>query len=526
MGIFVRNTAIAVTWTPRSCHAVRLQGSTNGCQVVAAWSGETSGDSLAELVARAVREVGGNDSIYVVAGGSGQGWGMADLTMPRLKYEELRNALEFELRKQTPLPVDKLRWGFRRLPDARKDATGRQRVRLYFMRNEHWDSWLKALGGLHHVDALLPAPVALDPLLEGASLILADAEGVGFEYRSEGGLRTIVPVSGNAPKELAQALPFPGLLPGVLDQPQYTPESRRAFTRAILLAMYGMTEAVTRDHGTLNPLPEHLTAHRNIALKGVAACLAIYLVCLMVFTVVGSCQYRAAQIRRVEMAITQTKKELAAVNKLLDPKDADRAAKLRKELTDNMEKRPDFPSVLMDVTQAVKPPAWVSQSLEWKDGAIMVQVQSPAKDLELASRLEASPYIGDVTERLSSFNQGSNAYTQRFDMTARYDTDDERELAKMQQEKERRRQEAIAEATRKVAAEEAAAAQAAAEADAEEAAERAAGAEVTAAPVPEGVRVDGAPVEAVHQPEAVAPQPEAVAEDDQDEDTSADEERE
>ena len=454
MGIFVRNTAIAVTWTPHSCHAVRLQGSSNGCQVAAAWSGETSGDSLPELVARAVREVGGNDSIYIVAGGSGQGWGMADLNMPRLKSEELRNALEFELRKQTPLPVDKLHWGFRRLPETKRDAKGRQRVRLYFVRGEHWDSWLKALGGLHHVDALLPAPVALDPLLDGASLFLADREGAGFEYRSEEGLRTIAPLSGNAPKELAQALPFPGLLAGVLDQPSYTQEARLGFARAILLAMYGMTDAVTRDHGTLYQLPEHLTAHRNIALKGAAVCLAIYLLCLVVFTIAGSCQYRAAQIRRVETAITQTRKELEAVRKLLDPKDADRAAMLRKELTENMDRRPDFPSVLMDLTQAVKPPAWVSQSLEWKDGAVTLQVQSPSKDLELAARLEASPFIGDVTERLSSFNQSSNAYMQRFDMTVRYDTEDERELARMQREKERRRQEAVEEAARKVADEE------------------------------------------------------------------------
>ena len=456
MGIFVRNTSLALTWTPTSCHAVRLEGGSNGCEVVAAWSGECAGgDSLAELVARAVREVGGNDSIYVVAGGSGQGWGMADLAMPRLKSEEMRTALEFEVRKQTPLPGDKLRWGYRLLPQAKR-GDGLQPVRLYYVRTEHWESWLKAVAGLHHVDAMLPAPAALDPLLAGRSLSVPGSEhqpGV-CEYRSEEGRRLVVPSSAT-PADLPAALPFPGLQLGVLNQ--RSAEERLAFTQAVLLAMYGLSAAVTDDRRTAIPLPEHLTTHRHVALKGIAACLAVYLLCLVVFMVAGKLQFKAAQIRRVEVAIAQARKELEAVNKLLDPKDAERGALLRKEILDNTESRPDFPSVLMEITRAVQAPAWVSQSLEWKDGTVTVQIQGPTKDLELAARLESSPFIGNVAERMSSFNQSSNSYVQRFELVARFDSPEEEALEKARQEKKRLQEEAIRaavqEAERKAAAE-------------------------------------------------------------------------
>ncbi len=479
MGIFVRNTSLALTWTPTSCHAVRLEGGSNGCEVVAAWSGECAGgDSLAELAARAVREVGGNDSIYIVAGGSGQGWGMADLTMPRLKSEELRTALEFEVRKQTPLPGDKLRWGYRLLPQAKR-GDGRQPVRLYYVRTEHWESWLKALAGLHHVDAMLPAPAALDPLLAGKALVVPGGEHQpnACEYRSEEG-RRLIAAAAEPPADLPAALPFPGLQLGVLNQ--RSAAERLAFTQAVLLAMYGLSAAVTDDRHTAIPLPEHLTTHRHVALKGIAACLAVYLLCLVAFTVAGRMQFKAAQIRRVDVAIAQARKELEAVNKLLDPKDAERGALLRKEILDNTESRPDFPSVLMEITRAVQAPAWASQSLEWKDGTVTVQIQGPTKDLELAARLESSPYIGDVAERLSSFNQSTNAYVQRFEMVARFDSPEEEALVKMQQEKKRRQEEAtqaaLREAERK-AAEEAAAQEAQESEEAEELEEDEAGAD-------------------------------------------------
>ncbi len=112
---------------------------------------------------------------------------------------------------------------------------------------------------------------------------------------------------------------------------------------------------------------------------------------------------------------------------------------IQDELVANTPTGPDFPTALLAITQAVKAPAWVAQSLEWKNGSISFQVQGPQKDLELANRLEASPYLGDVSERMSTYNQDSNNHTQRFELLARFDTPAEEEALKVQQRKEAER---------------------------------------------------------------------------------------
>ena len=53
--------------------------------------------------------------------------------------------------------------------------------------------------------------------------------------------------------------------------------------------------------------------------------------------------------------------------------------------------------------------------------------------------MEASPYLGDVSERMSTYNQDSNNHTQRFELLARFDTPVEEEALKVQQRKEAER---------------------------------------------------------------------------------------
>lgn len=209
MPSFVRNQSIAVTWTTDTCQAVRLQANGNACLVEKCWYGTLgkNGESLAELLLNALKFLGADDSIYVIAGGNGQGWGMADVNMPALKAEEMRAALSFELRKQTPLSSDKLRWGYRICP-SQKEATTLP-VRLYYVRNESWNSWLKAVDGLHHIDAMVPAPVALDPILEEGALIVPGGHGIPgtYEYSWTATGRQIAPREGGDTLRIAEAIP-------------------------------------------------------------------------------------------------------------------------------------------------------------------------------------------------------------------------------------------------------------------------------------------------------------------------------
>ena len=359
---------------------------------------------------------------------------MADIKAPALKQDDLRNALAFELRKQTPLSLDQLRWGYRILPEEDKKDQ-RRRVRLFFVKNDYWTSWMKAIDGLHHLDAILPAPVALDPVLTGQNLTIPDNSG--YEYRTSPEGRQVIPLAEGTQVTFEQAFPMKNFTPGKLSA--LPEEEKLAFVPAVTLGVYALTDSVSADSKTLIPLPDRFVAHRNIALKALALCFFIYLIGMVVYMVAGNLSAKAAQIRQIDLAIQQTRTELDKLNKLLDPKDQEKAKMIRDELVANTPSGPDFPTALLAITQAVKPPAWVAQTLEWKSGSISFQVQGPQKDLELANRLESSPYLGDVSERMSTYNQDSNNHTQRFELVVRFDTPAEEEALKVQQRKEAER---------------------------------------------------------------------------------------
>ncbi len=442
---YTRNSAIAVTWSTASCHAVRISAEGHRARVVQGWRGilGKDGASLAELVLRGVREVGADEQCYLVAGGNGQGWGMADLEMPPLKEEELRNALTFELRKQTPLPPEKLRWGYRVLPRISGKAT--RRIRLYYVRTENWNSWLKAMDGLHHADALLPAPVALDPLLAGHNFLLPEEENAAprYAYQDSPAGRVVHPLPQEQHPALEEILPPSFCQTQALEK--YPAEERPAFASAILLGLYGMTEALGNDHATRIPLPERFQARRHVGLKVLAACLCVVLLALFAYVTSGTLSGHARQLRQLDDAIRATAAELEALQGQSDPKEAERTNLLKQELLDNVPTGPDFPTVLLAVSQIVPESHWSADAFEWRSGKVNFRLQGSQKLEGLAGKLEESPYLGDVTERLSTMVGGS--YSQRFELTARYDTPLEaqirknREEERLQREQERLRKE-------------------------------------------------------------------------------------
>ncbi len=438
--LFTRTQAIALTWTTDACHAIRVTVQGRGARVAAHWHGQVGAEcaSLAELLMRAVKEVGGDDQSYIVAGGNGQGWGMADLVMPPLKREEMQNALAFQLRKQTPLPADRLRWGYRLLPRKKGDAT--QKVRLFYVRSENWNSWLKAMDGLHHVDALIPAPVALDPLLDAKTLALPEEPPTTGLYRYEPSPegRMVSPVAEECAKPFAELLPRDLCEPGDLEK--LSPQEQSFYVSPALLALYGLTASLNDDQSTLVPLPERFHARRFLSAKIGVAVLAFYLVLLAVYSLAGSFSGYARQLRQVDQAIKKTTAELDALKKASDPKDKERVTLIRQELQDNTPNAPDFPTALLAVTRTVPSTHWLADPLEWRDGKLTFRVQGPQKDAELSLKLEESPYLGDAAERLTTTAK-EGSITQRFEVTARYDTPLEaqirqaKEEAKLEQEK-------------------------------------------------------------------------------------------
>ena len=112
---FARNSCIAYTWNEDGdCRAVMATRSCDKCKIVKLLNAKADQDtSVAEVLAGFAKTLNAKDAAFTVASSLGPGWDMADVTMPNLPAEELRNAIAFELRKHTPLSLDKIRWGFR-----------------------------------------------------------------------------------------------------------------------------------------------------------------------------------------------------------------------------------------------------------------------------------------------------------------------------------------------------------------------------------------------------------------------------
>ena len=441
---FVRTISTAVFWNRQSCHVVRLQRFRDAFKVLACWNGEVSKEqSLAELIALGVKSVEASDQEFIVAGGDTTGWGSAELQLPALSGAELKSALQFELRKQTPIPPEKLRWGYRMLESSGKGS----RIRLFYIKEEEWGRWCSALKGLSHVDVILPAQLALDPLFADADCFFPEETAqAGYACRRVNDTRLIMrePTPPQLTPETAFP-PFASFQPGPLIGK--TPAEQMAFIPALLAAAYGLTRNSNLDQATLIPPPDALKAHRYIASKIIAAGLLIFTCVTLLLGMARQLQARAAHLRKIDSEIGKVQAELKALQTNQGGNsEKEFVAVLEQELRDNVQLMPSFPEALLELTNLIETPAWASSRMEWNAGQISLQLQSPQRDLELPGKLEESPMLGDVRELSSSYNQGN--YLSRYTMNARFDTPEEkvefelRRAKRQEQERLQKQQEA------------------------------------------------------------------------------------
>ncbi len=442
---FVRTISTAVFWNRQSCHVIRLQRFRDTFKVLACWSGEVSKEqSLAELIALGVKSVDASDQEFIVAGGDTGGWGTAELQLPALSGAELKSALQFELRKQTPIPPEKLRWGYRMLESSGKSS----RVRLFYIKEEEWGRWCSALKGLSHVDVILPAPLALDPLFAEDDCFFPDETAqAGYACRRVNDTRLIVRET--IPLQLTPETAFPPFSSFQLGPlSEKTPAEQMAFIPALLASAYGLTRNSNQDQATLIQAPDALKAHRFIASKIIAAGLVIFTCVTLLLGMVRQFQARAAHLRKIDSEIGKVQAELKALKTSFGSNsEKEFVTILEQELRDNVQLMPSFPEALLDLTNLVETPAWASSRMEWNAGQISLQLQSPQRDLDLPGKLEESPLLGDVRELSSSYNQGS--YLSRYTMNARFDTPEEkvefeqRRAKRQEQERLKKQQEAV-----------------------------------------------------------------------------------
>ncbi|NMA43028.1 MAG: hypothetical protein GX946_06575 [Oligosphaeraceae bacterium] len=431
---FVRTICTALAWNRQHCYVLRLQRSRDKFKLLSCWDAEVGKDqSLAELLPVGLRHVGSSEQEFIVAAASGGGWGSVDLRLPALAPAELKNALRFELRKQTPIAPEKLRWGYRVL--ARQGKDNNLPVRLFYVKDDEWGRWYSVLNGMPHVDVILPAPLCLDPLFYADDFCFLDGNSC-FVFRREGERRLVE--HRERPAELDLATAFPPLDAFQLGELAEKPtEVQLAYMPALLAAVYGLSENSNLDQKTLIAPPENLRARRYFASKLLAGVLLLFICLILGLGLLRQVQSRAAHLRMIDAEIGVVQAQLKALrDELGSPQEKEFAANLEQELRDNIVTAPSFPEVLLELSNLIEAPTWASSRLEWNAGQVTMQLQSPQRDLELPGKLEESPILGDVRELSSSYNQGS--HIARLTLNARYDTPEEK--LEFEQRRARRRE--------------------------------------------------------------------------------------
>ena len=419
---FPRTTAIALTWTAdRQCQGVRVRRAGERFAVERIWSASFGeGQSLGDTLAEGVRALAADEACSVIVGPATPCCCCTDLTMPRLPPDELRKALAFELGRQSPLPAEKLVWGYRLLPETRR-RQGKALVRLYGLREAEWQKLLDELGSMEFgVDAILPPEVALDPLLSEKPLFLPSGNGHGFLFApaAKGG-REIVLVPAPPTGVLGDPAVAPILLNvalgGELDSRE--PVAQQAFLPALLLALYGLGSALHHDRTTGLPVPGELRVRRNRAGRFVAMLLAVYLLAILAAATVQ--RYQAGS-RQFQALRAETQRLRAQISDFRGRGETDDFLQnLETEFKDAKFEKPPLALCLLEVTQRVGVDTWV-QNFSWNDGKIDLELTTTNENLDVIPKLEASPFLSEVVSA-GKIRGPNDIWTVRLQMVAAYE---------------------------------------------------------------------------------------------------------
>ena len=427
----IRPSATAFSWNQEGhCRAVRLSIERERLLLLSHWRADVAPKSsaIAEAFAAGRKELGCEENDFILLAPPTSGWGAADLTLPPLSQEETRAALEFELRKQTPIPPDRLVWGFRTLPST---STEERRLRLFYVRSDAWRHWLKCAEGLAHLDIIAPAPITLDPLL--AEQAVAFPEKNAFSYLPTATGREIAPL--DAQTQFPPLPPIENLDPGSLAS--LTEAEQREYTSAIILAAYGLTRETSSDAKTLPRVPDAMLPKRHLFAQYASAFLLVVTIAFLCIGLLRGIQNRRAQIQLLENEIRKVDATNAALRKQFPPNAIQAAKTLETELLKYQDNTPELNAVLCELTRIIQPPSWLGGGFEWKatSGLDIVPITFTIKEpigttenQELALKLNNSPILGDAKE-IQSMVGRNNLQERRFSLNARLDIGNERQIA-------------------------------------------------------------------------------------------------
>ena len=181
--------------------------------------------------------------------------------------------------------------------------------------------------------------------------------------------------------------------------------------------MYSMSRSAEADRATWVPVPLDLRPTRNRYSRNIATCLVAYLLAVAMFMLAREYRSAAAYLGDLRSECAKIEQKIAKYEAGDSQKELQ--ATLQKEMADAYTPRPSMVEVLAELTQLIDKEAWL-QNFNWTDGQVDLQLSSVNDALDIRSKLEDSPIIGDVVPGQKTLGH-NNVMVLRLQMNARYD---------------------------------------------------------------------------------------------------------
>lgn len=394
MSLWGNESYIGVFLSEDFCQVVKLIVEDKQPTILEVASDSLSGDNQAAQVKELVESVKPTADSLVVIGSDRLG-NCVDLVMPKLAFEDLHNALEFEIPKYTPLDEEETVWGYRVIGDLGEKGL---HLRLGITPVENWEHTINQVSAVSGgVEIIIPTVMALDPAFGSTDFCstAGDEFRTYYEKREEG-LR--IPIFSEDNTE------YPFMLPEEIHYPQGSRRVNEPVYKAVLLACYGMQGTIRKDRRTLVKVPQTIQTKRR---KGLLYLNTLLAAALVVVGILTGMNYLAAHNDKVAVYQKHIERLKTDINKItVEKSDEEAIRELEVQMDDVLRNRPSFAELLTVITETVDRSLWCDR-LSWNGEKFTISLKSNKEDSEIATELEQTGVFENITFKkdTSSSNQ-------------------------------------------------------------------------------------------------------------------------
>lgn len=153
---------------------------------------ESLEDSLKANLIKVQKELNPENKFYIIAGGHLASEFVFETKIPRLDGENLHKAIEFELPREVPYPVEELKWSY--IPYKNNNENGILNVRVWGVLKKEWDHIIGEISGSGvKIDGIL-SPFMCEFKNCSQPVVMETVDGGHAFYSIPGGTSEMLPL--------------------------------------------------------------------------------------------------------------------------------------------------------------------------------------------------------------------------------------------------------------------------------------------------------------------------------------------